>query len=37
MGKWFNIDFSIFGRTTTWQQTAITQDIFLTVTSEEKI
>ncbi|TAQ87451.1 hypothetical protein B7494_g4229 [Chlorociboria aeruginascens] len=27
--KWFNIDFNIFGRTTTKLQTDITQDIFL--------
>jgi len=27
--RWFNISFDIFGRTTTKQQTDITQDIFL--------
>ena len=27
--RWFNISFDIFGRTTTQQQTDITQDIFL--------
>lgn len=29
--KWFNIDFDIFGRTTTELQTEITQDIFLKI------
>jgi methionyl-tRNA synthetase len=29
--RWFNISFDLFGRTTTQQQTDITQDIFLKV------
>lgn len=33
MYKWFNISFDVFGRTTTRQQTEITQDIFLKLNS----
>lgn len=35
--KWFNIDFDYFGRTTTQQQTEITQDIFWHVYKEGNI
>ena len=35
--KWFNLSFDYFGRTTTQEQTEITQDIFLTLKKEGKL